>query len=68
MLIHCLPPSPLQYLVVCNILSVSIPLVDMNPTLSYRGWRGQEQDIGEYNELFMRNRWGKSGNSVRLYF
>ena len=31
-LIHCLPPSPLQYLVVCNILAVvDIPLVDMNP-------------------------------------
>ena len=30
--------------------------------------RSDDKDHGIWSHLFMGNRWGKSGNSVRLYF
>ena len=46
----------------CRILSITLPACWL------KAQHSENEDHGIWSHHFMRNRWGNSGNSVRLYF
>ena len=55
------PPSP-PHPLACGICYNSVDGLELAPQHS------EDKDHGIWSHHFMGNRWGNSGNSVRLYF